>query len=153
MGFLKKSPERTEVEVVQSTHGQTFLSWVKGTGGGGDLPALPLAQQHPKSRHWLMADQTVVLILPGDPQTYPGGVIRHHFDVVSSTWSNRNKTLTSTVSHPSDPELHFTISTSGVGCSCTQGPAGNAGPIGEPYKLIMVNSNLPEFDWYEVLSP
>lgn len=149
MGFLKKAPERIPVEVAQSTHGQTFIMWPHtALSSGQDLPALPLGHQHPKSRQWVLADQTVVLILPGDPETHPGGVIRHSYDVVSATWNSRTKTLVSMVKHPSNPDLEFAISTSGVGCSCTQGPAGNAGPISDPYKVVMVNTNLPEFDWF-----
>lgn len=153
MGFLKSAPERTDVHVVQSTHGQTFIMWPSDIlSTGQELPALPLAQQHHQSRQWVMADRTVILILPGNPDIYPGGVIRHTFDVVSSTWRNRTKTLVTLASHPSNPELTFSISTSGVGCACTQGPAGNAGPISEPYKLLMVNTNLPEFDWYTAVT-
>lgn len=151
MGWMKKAPEKTEVQVVQSTHGGTFLSWpMSASVDGRELPALPLGPQHPKSRQWLMADRTVVLNLPGDPAIYPGGVIRHTFNAKSATWNSRTKTLTTIAEHPSDPDLGFAIATSGVGCACTQGAAGNSGPISDPYKLIMVNPNLPEFDWYEV---
>lgn len=154
MGFLKPNPPRTRVEVVQSTHGQTFVTWPPEMAvRGSDLPALPVGHSHPRSRQWIMADKTVVLILPGDPQIHQGGVIRYVFDVVSSTWNNRTKTLSSLVVHPSDPEVTFVISTSGVGCACTQGPAGNAGPIGEPYQIAMVNKNDPEFDWHTVIVP
>jgi hypothetical protein len=151
MGFLKKAPDRVAVEVVQSMHGQTFIMWPpQMTTDGRTLPDLPLPHQHARSRQWLLANKTVVLILPAEDQ--PGGVIRHIFDVVTAKWNGRTKTLTSIVSHPDDPEFEFAISTSGVGCSCTQGPAGNAGPIDVPYKLVMVNSNTPEFDWYEVVT-
>jgi hypothetical protein len=154
MGFLKPSPPRTKVEVVQSTHGQTFVTWPTDmTASGIDLPALPVGHSHPRSRHWVMADRTIVLILPGDPNTYPGGVIRHTYDVVSSTWNSRTKTLSSLVVHPSDPDVTFSVSTSGIGCACTQGPAGNAGPIGDPYEISMVNHTAPEFDWYSVVTP
>lgn len=154
MGFLASSPPRTRVEVVQSTHGQTFVTWPTDmAASGSELPALPVGHTHPRSRHWVMADKKVVLILPGDPQEHPGGVIRHTFDVVSSSWNSRTKTLSSLVMHPTDPERTFSISTSGVGCACTQGPAGNAGPISEPYEVSMVNTNVPEFDWYSVVTP
>lgn len=154
MGFLAKAPERIPVEVLQSTHGQTFVTWPTSMVSSGiELPALPVGHSHPKSRHWVMADRTLILILPGDPQVHPGGVIRYPFSIKSSTWNNRTKTLTSTVVHPSDEAVEFVVTTSGVGCSCTQGPAGNAGPIAEPYRIVMVNANAPEFDWYTVVVP
>jgi hypothetical protein len=152
MGFLHKAPERIDVEVVQSTHGTTYVMWPPHvTASGETLPDLPLVHKHPRSRHWVLGDRTLVLILPADDN--PGNVVRHSFDIVSAKWNQRTKTLTSFVQHPDDPELEFAISTSGVGCSCTQGPAGNAGPIDQPYKLVMVNSTTPEFDWYEVVTP
>lgn len=154
MGFLKQSPPRIRVEVVQSTHGQTFVTWPTNmTASGSELPALPVGHTHSRSRQWVMADKTVVLILPGDPTTHQGGVIRHTFDVVSSSWNNRTKTLSTLAVHPSDPEVTFAITTSGVGCACTQGPAGNAGPIGVPYEISMVNVHSPEFDWHTVMVP
>lgn len=152
MGFLKPNPPRTKVEVVQSTHGNTFVTWPTDMAMlGSELPALPVGHSHPRSRQWLMADKTAVLILPGDPSIHMGGVIRHTFNVVSSTWSKRPKTLTTVVVHPSDPEVVFAITTNGTGCACTQGAAGNAGPIGEPYEISMVNSSDPDFDWYTVI--
>lgn len=152
MGFLKPSPPRTDVEVLQSTHGTTYVMWPSSATSSGDpLPDLPLSHQHPRSRHWVLANRTVVLILPDADG--PGGVVRHVFDVTMSKWNPRTKTLSTLVHHPDDPDFEFAISTSGVGCSCTQGPAGNAGPIGEPYKLVMVNKSLPEYDWYEVVTP
>lgn len=154
MGFLKKSPSQERVEVVQSTHGQTFVTWPTDMAASGrDLPALPVSHSNPKSRHWLMANKTAILILPGDPSRFEGGVIRHTFNVVSSSWNNRTKTLSSIVTHPSDSEVTFVISTSGTGCACTQGPAGNAGPIAQPYQISMVNTNTPEFDWYMTVTP
>lgn len=154
MGFLKPAPERIEVEVVQSTHGQTFVMWPPDvTSSGQPLPDLPIGQRHSRSRQWVLADRTVVLILPSDPDQPATGVVRHTFDVVSAKWNNRTKTLVSMVKHPENPEVQFAISTSGVGCSCTQGAAGNAGPIEQPYKLVMVNSKAPEFDWFEVMTP
>lgn len=154
MGFLKSSPPRERVEVVQSTHGQTFVTWpIDMTADGRELPALPVGHTHARSRHWLMADKTVILILPGDPSIHEGGVIRHSFDVISSSWNNRTKTLSSLAVHPSDSEISFVISTSGTGCACTQGPAGNAGPIGQPYQIAMVNHNAPEFDWFTTVTP
>lgn len=149
MGFLKPNPPRVKVEVVQSTHGQTFVTWpTESAMLGSDLPALPVGHTHARSRQWVMADKTVVLILPGDPSVHQGGVVRHTFDVVSSSWNNRTKTLSTLAVHPSNPDVTFAISTSGTGCSCTQGPAGNAGPIGEPYDIVMVNSNTEEFGWH-----
>lgn len=155
MGFLKPSPPRIKVEVVQSTHGSTFVTWPTNmAASGNELPALPVGHSHAASRHWVLADRTAVLILPGDPQIHMGGVVRHAFNIVSSTWNKRNKTLSSLVEHPDDPEITFAITTSGTGCACTQGAAGNAGPIGEPYEISMVNSALPEFaDWYTVMAP
>lgn len=150
MGFLKPSPPKIKVEVVHSTHGATFVTWPTNMAalGEGELPALPLGHSHPRSRHWVLADRTAVLILPGDPKIHMGGVIRHVFDVVSAGWNSRTKTLSSLLVHPANPEITFVVTTSGVGCACTQGPAGNAGPIGEPYSIHMVNHNLPEFDWF-----
>lgn len=154
MGFMNSAPPRTKVEVVQSTHGNTFVTWPTDmTASGIELPALPVGHAHPRSRQWVMADRTVILILPGDPAVHEGGVVRHTFDVVSSSWNNRTKTLATLVAHPSDPDVRFAITTSGTGCSCTQGPAGNAGPINDPYQIVMVNSNAPEFDWYTVMAP
>lgn len=154
MGFLKKAPERIDVEVVQSTHGQTFVMWPPDlTSSGQSLPDLPVGQRHSRSRQWVLADRTAVLILPADADQPATGVVRHTFNVVSAKWNNRTKTLNSLVQHPENTELTFAISTSGVGCSCTQGAAGNAGPIDQPYKLVMVNSNTPEFDWFEVVAP
>jgi hypothetical protein len=154
MGYFKQAPPKTTVEVLQSTHGQTFVTWPTSmAASGSDLPALPVGHQHARSRHWVLANKTVVLILPGDPAVHMGGVIRHTFDIVSASWNNRAKTLTSLVVHPSDPDVTFSISTSGVGCACTQGPAGNAGPIGEPYKISMVRSSDPAYDWFEVVTP
>jgi hypothetical protein len=97
-----------------------------------------------------MANKTAILILPGDPAQHPGGVIRHTYDVVQSSWNSRTKMLTSLVAHPSDPDVHFMISTSGVGCACTQGEAGNAGPISTPYKIAMVRPDGEEYDWFTV---
>jgi hypothetical protein len=152
MGFLKPAPERTEVEVMQSTHGQTFVTWPTDmTASGGELPALPLGHTHPRSRHWVLADRTAVVILPGDPSIHMGGVIRHTYDVVSASWNSRTKTLTSLLVHPSNPEVSFAVTTSGQGCACTQGPAGNAGPINDPYKIVMVNPNAPEYDWFTLV--
>jgi len=149
MGFLKPNPPREKVEVVQSTHGTTFVTWPSDmTASGAELPALPIGHQHPRSRHWVMANKTAILILPADPKIYEGGVVRHTFDVVQSQWNKKTKTLLSRVAHPSDPEVFFHISTSGVGCACTQGPAGNAGPIGTPYQIAMVNVHADEFDWF-----
>jgi hypothetical protein len=91
--------------------------------------------------------------LPDTESENSSGVVRHTYDVVSSKWNSRTKTLTTLVKHPSDPEFEFAITTSGVGCSCTQGAAGNAGPIDQPYKLVTVNKNDPEFEWYEVVTP
>lgn len=154
MGFLNKAPERIPVEVLQSTHGQTFVTWPTDVVASGvELPALPVGHSHQRSRHWVMADRTLILILPGDPQVHQGGVVRHTYNIVRSSWNNRTKTLTSIVEHPSDPEITFAVTTSGVGCACTQGPAGNAGPIEEPYKVVMANPNAEEFDWYEVIIP
>lgn len=155
MGFLKPSGERTRVEVVQSTHGSTFVTWPTDMAQEGveSLPALPVGHTHQKSRQWVLGNKTVVLILPGDPKEHMGGVIRHVFDVVSSSWNSRTKTLTTLVAHPADPAIMFTISTNGTGCSCTQGPAGNAGPIGEPYDIVMVNKNDQTFDWFSVVTP
>lgn len=147
MGFLKKATPRVEVQIVQSTHGQTFVTWPTNmTASGADLPALPVGGAHPQSRHWVLADKTAVLILNADPSHYPGGVIRHTFNVVQSSWNNRTKVLSSLVEHPSDPDVHFVISTNGKGCNCNQGQAGSAGPIGEPYEIKMVNSDTVE--WY-----
>jgi hypothetical protein len=95
-----------------------------------------------------MADRTAVLIIPGDPKT--GGVIRHTYDVVSSSWNSKTKTLSTLVKHPSDPDISFGIQTSGLGCACTQGPAGNAGPIGVPYEISMVNPASGGYDWFTV---
>ena len=148
MGFMKAAAPRTPVEVVKSTHGNTFVTWPSSVTQKEDLPALPVGHSHSRSRHWVLANKTAILILPGDGE---GGVVRHTYDVVQSAWNSKKKTLTSQVVHPSDPEVVFMITTSGVGCSCTQGPAGNAGPIGEPYQIVMVNSNAPEFDWYTVV--
>lgn len=153
MGFLKPNPPRTPVEVVTSTHGNTFVTWPTDVASAGELPALPVGHTHPMSRQWLLANKTVVLILPGDPLVHPGGVIRHTFDAISSTWNSRSKTLSTLVAHPSDPEVSFVITTNGTGCACTQGQAGNAGPIGEPYEVVMVNSSAPEFDWYTAVVP
>lgn len=153
MGFLRPNPPRTKVEVVQSTHGGTFVTWPTDMAVREDLPPLPVGGRHAASRHWVLADKTVVLCLPGDPQTHQGGVVRHSFDVVMSSWKRSTKTLTTLVQHPDDPEITFIISTNGVGCACTQGPAGNAGPIGEPYEISMVNTSLPEFDWYSLVTP
>lgn len=154
MGFLHKAPPRTDVEVVQSTHGQTFVMWPPDlTADGGEIPSLPVGQRHARSRLWVMADRTAILILPSDPEQPATGVVRHTFDVVSAKWNYRTKTLVAIVNHPENPELQFAISTSGVGCSCTQGAAGNAGPIDSPYKIVMVNSSAPEFDWFEVVTP
>lgn len=153
MGFLKQSPPRTKVEVMQSTHGQTFVTYPTTVASGENLPALPVGHTHPRSRHWVLADRTAVLILPGDPKEHMGGVIRHVFEVESATWNSRTKTLASLVKHPSDPDVNFVITTSGVGCACTQGPAGNAGPVSEPYQIAMTNPNAPEFDWYTVMIP
>ena len=153
MGFLKKAPERVPVEVVQSTHGQTFVMWPSDvTSSGQPLPDLPVAHKHVRSRHWVMADRTVILILPEDPAQVSGPIVRHTYKVVSAKWNPRSKTLVSMVEHPENPDLRFAISTSGVGCACTQGTAGNAGPIDEPYKLVMVNSTTPEFDWFETVT-
>lgn len=150
MGFLKPSPPRIEVEVMHSTHGQTFVTWPTDAtiNGSADLPALPIGGSHSKSRQWVLANRTAVLILPADPNIYEGGVIRHTYDVVSAAWNNKTKTLSSLVRHPSNPDSSFVITTSGVGCACTQGPAGNAGPIHEPYQIQMANPNSSDFDWY-----
>lgn len=148
MGFLKKATPHTKVEVMKSTHGQTYVTWPPDTGPGEI--GLPVAPTHAQSRQWVLADRTAVLILNGDPQVHMGGVIRHTFDVVEASWNRRNKTLVSRVKHPSNPEITFIMSTSGVGCSCTQGAAGNAGPIGEPYDIVMTNADSPEFDWFTV---
>lgn len=153
MGFLKPSPPRTRVEIMQSTHGQTFVTWPTDVVAAGNLPPLPVGQSHARSRHWVLADKTVVLVLPGDPQIHQGGVERYTFDVVASTWNKRTKTLASLVQHPDDSEISFAITTSGVGCACTQGPAGNAGPIGEPYEIAMVNPNSEEFNWFTLVAP
>lgn len=154
MGFFHPSPPRTKVEVMQSTHGQTFVTWpISMTASSEELPSLPLGHSHARSRQWVMADKTVVLILPGDPNVYDGGVIRHSFDVMYSSWNNRTKTLTSTVAHPFDSQFEFVITTSGVGCACTQGPAGNAGPINDSYEISMMNSGAPEFYWFEMSTP
>lgn len=151
MGWRNPSPPRTKVEVMQSTHGQTYVTWPTNVAASGnDLPALPVGHSHPRSRHWVMADRTAVLILPGDPSVHEGGVVRHTFDVVMSSWNRKTKTLSTLVKHPSDPEISFAITTSGVGCSCTQGPAGNAGPINVPYEVSMANPDAPEFDWFTV---
>lgn len=149
MGFLRPAPDRIPVEVMQSTHGQTFVTWPTDmVAGGAELPALPLGHQHPRSRQWVLANRTLVLILPGDPKVHMGGVIRHTFDVVSSSWNVRTKTMTTLVTHPANPDFTFAVTTSGQGCACTQGPAGNAGPIHADYKIIMANPNAPEFDWF-----
>ncbi len=149
MPWNNPAPDKIVVEVLQSTHGQTFVTWPTNVAAGGDLPALPVGHTHARSRHWLMADRTVVLILPGAGN----GVTRHTFDAVSATWNRRTKTLTSLVSHPSEPDTTFAITTSGTGCACTQGAAGNAGPISEPYKIQMINRNQPEFDWFQEVTP
>lgn len=153
MGFLQKAPPRTRVEVLHSTHGQTFVTWPTDMGARENLPALPVGHSHPQSRHWVLADRTAVLILPGDPSIHMGGVVRHVFNVVSSSWNRRNKTLSSLVKHPSDPDVLFVISTNGKGCACNQGQAGSAGPIAEPYDIAMLNTTDPEFDWYTVITP
>lgn len=152
MGFLKKAPPRIPVDVMQSTHGQTFVVWPSNVASA-DLPALPVGGSHAASRHWVLANRTAILILPGDPTQYEGGVIRHTFDVVEASWNNKTKTLASLVKHPSDPDASFIITTSGVGCACTQGAAGNAGPINEPYQINMANPNAPEFDWFTLVAP
>lgn len=148
MGWRNPAPPRTKVEVMQSTHGNTYVTWPTDAVIGSDAPPLPVGQHHAKSRHWVLADRTAVLVLPGDPQIHQGGVVRHVFDVVASSWNRKTKTLASLVRHPDDPDVTFAITTSGVGCSCTQGAAGNAGPIGEPYEVAMVNVNSGEFDWF-----
>jgi hypothetical protein len=154
MGFLRSSPPRIPVEVMQSTHGQTFVTWPTDmAASGSELPALPVGHSHPRSRHWVLADRTVVLVLPGDPQHHAGGVIRHTYNIVSSSWNSRTKTLSSLVEHPSDPEVNFVITTSGVGCACTQGPAGNAGPIGEPYHITMINPRTNDIEWFLAVTP
>lgn len=146
MGFFKPAEPRTRVEVVKSTHGQTFVTWPPDlTAGGVELPSLPVGHSHPRSRQWVLGDRTLVLNLPDHTGN---GVVRHTFEVVSSQWNERSKTLTSVVIHPADPEKNFVITTSGIGCACTQGPAGNSGPIDTPYDIAMVNSDSPEFDWY-----
>lgn len=151
MGFLKPAPSEIPVEVMHSTHGQTFVTWPTSMTAQESLPALPLGHTHPRSRHWVLANRTAVIILPGDPKVHPGGVIRHTYDVVSATWNSRTKTLTSILRHPSDPEISFAVTTSGVGCACTQGPAGNAGPIAEPYRISMVKPGNPEQDWFSLV--
>jgi hypothetical protein len=152
MGWRNKAEPHTKVPVMKSTHGQTYITWPPDLVGSiEDRPGLPIAPAHSQSRQWVLADRTAVLILNGDPQHHMGGVIRHTFDVVEASWNRRKKTLVSRVKHPSDPEITFLISTSGVGCSCTQGAAGNAGPIGEPYDIVMTNPDSPEFDWYEAV--
>lgn len=153
MGFLHKAAERIEVEVIKSTHGQTFVMWPPNlTADGGEIPPLPVGQRHARSRLWVMANRTAILNLPADPENPATGVSRHTFDIASAKWNPHTKTLVAIVNHPDNPELQFAISTSGVGCSCTQGAAGNAGPIEEGYKIMMVNSNAPEFDWFEVVT-
>lgn len=138
---------------MQSTHGQTFVTWptdiaVQGTT---ELPALPLGHMHPRSRHWVLANRTAIVILPGDPSIHMGGVIRHIFDVVSASWNSRTKTLSSLLVHPSNPDVTFAVTTSGQGCACTQGAAGNAGPINEQYKLIMIRPGSPGYEWFSVV--
>ncbi len=148
MGFLKPATPKTRVEVITSTHGNTFVTWPPSVDAHS-APALPVGHSHPKSRQWLLADKTVVLILNADPDLHPGGVIRHVFDVVSSSWNRKTKILTTLVAHPADPEVSFVITTNGQGCNCNQGPAGNAGPINGPYEIAMVKtSETPDFDWY-----
>lgn len=149
MGFLKKAPPRTPVDVMQSTHGQTFVTWPSNVTSP-DLPALPVGGAHQQSRQWVLADKTAVLILNGDPTAHEGGVVRHVFDVVQASWNNKTRTLTSLVKHPSDQDVSFIITTKGVGCSCNQGAAGNAGPISVPYQINMANPNSSEFDWFTV---
>lgn len=153
MGFLKPNPPRTKVEVMQSTHGNTFVTWPTDVASAGDLPALPVGHSHPRSRLWVLADKTAVLILPGDPKEHQGGVIRHVFNVAQASWNTRSKVLSALVEHPSAEGITFAITTSGVGCACTQGPAGNAGPIGDPYEIVMANPNAPEFDWFTLVIP
>lgn len=154
MGFLKPNPPRIPVEVMQSTHGNTFVTWPTDVAmaGSENLPALPVGHSHARSRHWVLADRTAVLVLPANPKVHEGGVIRHTFNVVASTWNRRTKTLASLVEHPSAEGINFVITTSGVGCACTQGPAGNAGPIGQPYQVSMVNAGSnPEFEWFTLV--
>lgn len=153
MGFLKPSSPRTKVEVVTSTHGNTFVTWPTEMTSRNDLPALPVGHVHHRSRQWVLANKTVVLVLPADPAVHTGGLIRHTFDVVSVTWSNRTKILSTMVIHPSNHEVMFMITTNGTGCACTQGPAGNAGPISDPYQIAMVKTNSPDFDWYTAVTP
>lgn len=149
MGWRNSSPPREKVEVMQSTHGLTYVTWPTNVAASGEpLPSLPIGHSHPQSRHWVMADRTAVVCLPGDPTVYEGGVIRWTFDVVSATWNRKSKTLASLVKHPSDPDINFAITTTGSGCSCTQGVAGNAGPINGPYEMSIVNADNPEFDWF-----
>lgn len=155
MGFLKPNPPRTKVETIKSTHGNTFVTWPTDMAAQGseNLPTLPIGHSHPRSRLWVLADKTAVICLPGDPATHKGGVIRHTYDVVSAGWNTRTKTLSVLVEHPQAEGVTFAITTSGVGCACTQGPAGNAGPIDDPYEIAMMNPDAPEFDWFQVMSP
>src|SRR5688572_18441642 len=112
MGWRNKAEPQTKVEVVKSTHGQTYITWPPDLEGSiEDRPGLPIASTHSQSRQWVLADRTAVLILNGDPQQHMGGVIRHKFDVVEASWNRRNKTLVSRVKHPSNPEITFLIST------------------------------------------
>lgn len=152
MGWGKKATPRTTVDVMQSTHGQTFVTWPAHVASS-DLPPLPVGNSHQRSRQWVLADRTAVLVLPGDPNQHEGGVVRHVYEVVEASWNSKSKTLASLVKHPDDPDANFVITTSGVGCACTQGAAGNAGPIGEPYQINMANPNSSEFDWFRLVSP
>lgn len=153
MGFLKPAAPLIGVEVMQTTHGQTFVTWPTDMAmqGSTELPALPLGHMHARSRHYVLANRTAIVILPGDPQQHMGGVIRHTFDVVSASWNSRTKTLTSLLTHPSNPDVTFAVTTSGQGCACTQGPAGNAGPINEAYKIDMVKPGTPGTEWFTLV--
>lgn len=121
MGFIDAAP-REQVHTVATLAGRATLgstSW-------------------PKARVYLLEDRQAVLIVP-DPDNR-GKVVRIPFDVTTSTWDAREKSL---VMLTQDGEL----AVDGKGCGCGMGAVGSAGPVEGRHDLIRVRA--PE--WHVVL--
>lgn len=119
MGFLKPAAETKTIDTVATGIGRADVLGVK----------------HPKSRLWILADRTAVLVVPADPGQR--NMVRLKFDVDASSWDKRTKVLALVTP---DGDI-VSVDGGGGGCTpCQMGRVANAGPVEGQYRVARVRT-------------
>ena len=93
-------------------------------------------RQLPKTRVWLLADRTAVIITPNVQQS---DVLREVRDIESAVFKRAEQTMVISL------DGGETLVVDGKGCGCGFGVVANAVPTDEPHRLV----NVRHPDWYQ----